>query len=87
LFHDRDDSLHCFDSPEEIRIEHLTAIGHAHIRNRVEQAVPGVVDPDIDSLKVMHNETDRSVNFLTMANIAGDRQGLIGAADPRSRCL
>ena len=43
--------------------------------------MPGVVDPDIDALKVVQGEADDAVDLFAVANIAGERQRVFGVAD------
>jgi hypothetical protein len=49
--------------------------------------MPCVVHPDINSLKMMQNQTYRSINLLPMSHIASQRQSSVGVTKPLSRCF
>jgi len=47
----------------------------------------GVVDPDVDGLKVMHCQAEHSIDFFAMTNIASKAESAIEIADPPSSGL
>ncbi len=47
----------------------------------IEQAVSGVVDPDVAAIEVMQGQAEDAVNLFAMANVAGEGQSAIGMAD------
>ena len=81
LLHYENRRLHGEDGPEEISVEHIAACGHIHVSDRVLQSVACVVDPEIDTFKVVQSEAEDAVNFLAVAHVAGECQGAIGVAD------
>ena len=38
----------------------------------------GIVDPDINALEVMKGQREDTINFLRVANVAGEGYGAIG---------
>lgn len=81
LAHDVNRGLHGGDNAEEIRFEHLVACAHIHLRNRIEQAMSGIVDPNINALKMMQGERDDAVDFFRVANITGESDGAFSMSD------
>jgi hypothetical protein len=69
---------------EEIGFEQFVAGLHVCFRYRIEQTVPGVVDPDIDSFEVVQSQSENAVNLLGVANVAGQRGGAVGIPDPKA---
>lgn len=43
----------------------------------------GIVDPDIDAVKVMYGESYDAINFFAVPHIAWQGESLIGMADSR----
>jgi hypothetical protein len=41
----------------------------------------GVIDPDIDALKVVQGEADDAVDLFAIGNVAGERQSIFGVAN------
>lgn len=41
----------------------------------------GIVDPDVDATEALRGESDHIVNLSTLANIAGESQGIFRMAD------
>ena len=54
---------------------------HVDVGDRIHEAVAGVVDPDVDALKVVQGEADDAVDLFAVADIAGERQCVFGVAD------
>jgi len=82
LLHYGNDRLHCRQSAEEVGVEHVTASGHIDLRHGIEQAVTGIVHPNINPIKVMKRQTDHAINFFAMAHVARQRQSSFGVANP-----
>ncbi len=85
LLHHGQCGLHAGDRPEEISVEGFPAGVHVHVSDRVHESVAGVVDPDIDALKVMQGKTDDAVNLFAVADVARERQGVLDVADALAR--
>ena len=81
LLHHRQRGLHAGNGPEKIGVECLPHCCHIHIGDGVQQAVPGIVDPHIDSLIVMQSQADDAVDFFAVADVTGQRQGTVGMTD------
>src|ERR1700691_6707900 len=75
LPHHRNHGLHGAERAENIRVEHFPARRHVDLRHRIKQPVPGVVYPDIDSLKMMQRQADGAFNTLAVPDVAS--QGLL----------
>ena len=83
--HHRQRRLHAGDCPEEIGVEGFTHSVHVDLSDRVHEAVAGVIDPDIDALKVVQGEADHAVNLFAVADIAGERQCVLRVANAFAR--
>jgi len=81
LTHDWDDGLHRGEGAEEVGVEQIAAGVHVGLGNGVEEAVAGVVDPDIDPLEVMQRERENTIDFFGVADVAGKGDGTIENAD------
>ncbi len=60
---------------------------HLGLRNGIQQTVSGVIDPDVDALEVMQRKREHAVDFLGVADVAGQGDGAFGTTDPQASRL
>src|ERR1700720_4827037 len=77
LPHEGSDCLHRIHRAEKIGLEHLVAGRHVSLRDGIEQAVPGVVDPDINALEMMQRQAENTIDLLRVPDVAGKRDRAI----------
>ena len=84
LAHRWENGLHGFNRAEEICFKHAAEGRHLHGCNFIGQAVARVVDPNVDAMKVMAGEADDAVDFLAIADVAGEGERAICFANARA---
>ena len=52
---------------EEVGLEQFVAGLHVDFRNGIEQTVPGIIDPDIDSLEMVQSKSENAIDLLGVA--------------------
>lgn len=80
MLHYGDHRLRRRDRSKKIRLKHVATSGHIHPGHRIDESVAGVVDPQVDPPEVMQRRVDHPVNFLAMANVAGEGKRAFGSA-------
>src|ERR1019366_3817322 len=81
LLQDGDHGLHGGERAEEICIEGIAGKGHIHLRHGIEDAVAGIVHPNVDAAEATHGETNPLANLPALADVASKRQRALGMAD------
>src|SRR5215472_1871912 len=54
FLHNRNHCLHPCKSAEQVGFKQVATRGEIHLRNRVDEAVPCVVDPNVDSVEMLN---------------------------------
>ena len=77
FFHDRDGHLHAFDGSKQISVEHLPALSHIHLCNGIEQAISGVVHPNVHVPKIFQGGLHQLLDLASLPDVAGHCHGAL----------
>jgi hypothetical protein len=73
--------LHGFHRAEKVGFEGFANGSHISVRDGIEQAMSGIVDPDVNAFEMMHGKAKYAVNFLAVADIARKSERAIEMTD------
>lgn len=79
--------LNTFDRTEQIGLEHSPALFHRHGGYRIEHAVTGIVDPNVDPPEMAFGCAHQRIDLTAVADIAGNGCGAFESANSVSRFL